>query len=48
MRIQADRPMSEYVACEILEMQGEPVEGVCLGGGYYPDFAKPVPENPKK
>lgn len=37
--------MSEYINCEVVEMECEPVEGICLGGGYYPDDAKLIPVN---
>ena len=37
--------MSEHITCEVLEMKGEPKDGVCLGAGYYPDDAKPIPTN---
>lgn len=37
--------MSECIDCEVVEMECEPVEGVCLGGGYYPEDAKPLPTN---
>ena len=36
--------MSEYINGEILEINGEPAEGVCLGAGYYPEDSKPFAE----
>lgn len=37
--------MSKCIDCEVLEMEGEPVEGICLGVGYYPEGANTLPIN---
>ena len=37
--------MSENIIGEVLEMNGEPEDGVCLGGGFYPEDAEQIPVN---
>ncbi|MGO2507287.1 MAG: hypothetical protein ACTH7L_14420 [Psychrobacter alimentarius] len=37
--------MSEYIVGEILHMDGEPDEGICLGAGQYPEDVELLPVN---
>lgn len=37
--------MSDYIDGEVLEFETNPVDGVCLGAGHYPDDAKFIPSN---